>query len=81
MATDMSRQKPPAPKPGKKRTGPKGRTWMGKPVTRAQFQTYTAHAAGKPVCVPDGKYCLSCERVAGRLHKRDCEDPCALGDY
>lgn len=81
MATDKAKQKKPAPKKAKKSNGPKGRTWNGKKVTRWEFRVYQKHAAGKQVRVPDGKYCNSCGRVAGRVHLKNCADPCDLLEY
>jgi len=79
MATNQETQKKPAPQPEKVKRSP--RTWKGREVTRAEYQDYRKHANGGNLRVPTGKYCKSCGRVEGRVHKSDCPDVCNLGEY
>ena len=79
MATRQSEQKQPAPKASKTKRSP--RVWEGREVTRKEYQAYRKHAEKHDLRVPEGKQCMSCGRVAGRVHKKDCADVCNLGDY
>ena len=79
MATNQATQKQAAPKPENVKRSP--RIWKGREVTRAEHQDYRKHANGGELRVPEGKICLSCGRIEGRIHKRGCADVCNLGDY